>query len=458
MKKILIWLITILFTASVVFVGIGCKEEVAPAEEEVAVTEEAPAEEEVSEESVESSRQAYSGTTLRLLLKTGYETEAIIQYVEEFEEATGIKVEYEVYDEPTLRNKFVLDSTSKTGGYDVITVQFWYVPEYLQAGWLADLNDFEEDSEWISLSNIPEGLVNTYKDSEGKLYAIPVSASGGVLIYRSDLLDKYDLDAPKTTKEVLDVAAALNEEDEDIFPFVGRGDSSAASFGTSVGWAWAYGARVMDEELNVTVNTPEMLEAMTDFVELMKNFAPPDQASIGWDVMSEIFRQGKAAMNFEMSGFPSVYANPEISSVAGNIGVSILEGPAGNYAQWMYGEGLGVSEFSKNKEAAWLFLQWRTSLEVSLKEVADGIRFDFPDLRVYDSDIYASGTEGIEFFTNMIPDILASVDTSYWPNIADFNKVAEAFQKEISLAISGSQSVEDALSKAQEEIEAIVAQ
>ena len=35
--------------------------------------------------------RAYSGTTLRLLLKTGYETEAITKYVGEFEEATGIK-------------------------------------------------------------------------------------------------------------------------------------------------------------------------------------------------------------------------------------------------------------------------------------------------------------------------------------------------------------------------------
>ncbi len=401
-------------------------------------------------------RRAYEGTTLRVLLKTGYETEAIVRYVDEFEKATGIKVEYEVYDEPTLRNKFILDCTSRTGTYDVVATQFWYMPEYLRAGWLEPLDDYPVDEEWNSISHIPEGLLETFSGDDGKLYSIPVSASGGVLIYRSDLLEKHNLNPPKTTKDVLEIAAVLKAKEPDIYPFIGRGDSSSASFGTSAGWAWAYGARVMDENLNVTVDTPEMLEAMTDLVNLMKEFAPPDQAAIGWDVMSELFRKGDVAMNFEMSGFPSVYASPDVSEVHDKIGVTLLTGPAGNYAQWMYAEGLGISRFSKNKDAAWLFLQWRTSLEVALQEVKDGIRLDFPDTRVYEAAEYSAATEGQEFFTELIPDILASVDPAYWPGIADFDRVAEAFQREISLAIAGNQTVKQALEKAQSAIEAIV--
>lgn len=402
-------------------------------------------------------RTAYAGTTLRVLLKTGYETEAITRYVSEFEEATGIKVEYEVYDEPTLRSKFILDSTAGTGSYDVVATQFWYMPEYLRAGWLEPLDGYKADDEWNALGHIPSGLLNTFRGEGGALFSIPVSASGGVLIYRTDLLEKHGFDAPESTDDVLAVAAGLKGKEAGVYPFIGRGESSSASFGTTVGWAWAYGARVMDEALNVTVDTPEMKKAMDDFVALMREYAPEDQASIGWDVMSEMFRQGNAAMNFEMSGFPSVYANPEVSTVAGNIGVALLKGPAGNYAQWMYGEGLGISKFSKNKEAAWLFLQWRTSLEVALQEVKDGIRLDFPDARVYESAEYAEKSQGLEFFTDMIPDILASVDTAYWPPVAEFDQVAEAFQKEISLAIAGSQTVEAALVKAQAEIEKIVA-
>lgn len=402
------------------------------------------------------SRKAYAGTTINVLLKTGYEAEAVKAYVDDFEKETGIEVKYEVYDEPTMRNKFILDSTSKTGNYDVVSTQFWYMPEYLRAGWLEPLNEYQADKEWNAVKNIPEGLIKTYSDNDDKLYAVPVSVTGGVLVYRQDLLDKYNLKAPETTEDVLAIAEELVKKGEDAYPFIGRGDSSSASFGTSVGWAWAYGARVLDDQGKVTVNTPEMRQAMNDFVKLMGEYGPPDQAGIGWDVMSEMYRQGKVAMNFDMSGFPSVYANPEVSSVADKLGVSVLKGPAGNYAQWLYGEGLGVSKFSKNKEAAWLFVQWRTSYDVAMQEVQDGIRFDFPDTRVSESDEYKEKTKGLEFFTSQLPEILGSVDASYWPNVPEFEKVAEAFQKQISLAISGKQSVDKALDKAQQDIEKIM--
>ena len=139
-------------------------------------------------------RKAYSGTTLRLLLKTGYETEAITKYVGEFEEATGIKVEYEVYDEPTVRNKFILDCTGQTGSYDIVTTQFWHMPEYLRADWLEPLDGYTQ---------IRNGTLQTISRRawvpivmRREIIAIPVSTTGGVLIYRQDLLNKHDLKVP----------------------------------------------------------------------------------------------------------------------------------------------------------------------------------------------------------------------------------------------------------------------
>src|SRR5918997_591164 len=55
-------------------------------------------------------RRAFEGETLTLVLKEGYEIEAIQEYKEDFEKATGTTVEIEVYDEPTARQKFILDS------------------------------------------------------------------------------------------------------------------------------------------------------------------------------------------------------------------------------------------------------------------------------------------------------------------------------------------------------------
>lgn len=410
-------------------------------------------------ESEGDPRKAYEGTTLNVLLKTGYETEAITEFKDEFEEETGITLNVEIYDEPTLRNKFILDCNSKKGNYDVVATQFWYMPEYIKTGWLEPLDDYIEnkaDEEWNSISNAPDSALNMFKDSEGSLYSECISCTGGVLIYRKDLFEKYGIEIPKTTDDVLEAAKILKEKEPDIYPFVARGDSSSGSFGTSAGWAWAYGASVLDENGNVTCNTPEMQDAMNNFVELMSEYAPEDSAAMGWDTMSELFRQGKAAMNFDMNGFVSTYTNTEVSSVSDSIDCTVLTGPSGNAAQWMYGEGLGISAYSGNKDAAWLFLQWRNSLNVIEKEVEEGIRYDFPDNRIYDMDSYKSKTEQIGFFTEKLPDIMDSINSEYWPATEKFDKVAEAYQKQISLAIAGEVTVEDALDDAQNAVEDVM--
>lgn len=404
-------------------------------------------------------RKAYEGTTLNVLLKTGYETEAITEFKDEFESETGIALNVEIYDEPTLRNKFILDCNSKQGNYDVVATQFWHMPEYIKTGWLEPLDDYIEnssDEEWKSIDNVSENALAMFKDEDGTLYSECVSCTGGVLIYRKDLFEKYNIPVPETTEDVLEAAKILKENEPDIYPFVARGDSSSGSFGTSAGWAWAYGASVLDKEGNVTCETPEMKAAMSDFVELMSEYAPEDSAAMGWDTMSELFRQGKAAMNFDMNGFVSTYTSTDVSSVADKIDCTVITGPEGKPAQWMYGEGLGISSFSKNKEAAWLFLQWRNSLDVIKKEVEEGIRYDFPDNRIYEEESYKNKTQNINFFTEKLPVIMDSIDSSYWPQTEKFDKVAEAYQKQVSLAIAGDISVDEALSEAQKAVESVM--
>lgn len=412
-----------------------------------------------SQSQEENSRKSFDGTKLNILLKTGYETEAVTKFAGDFEDATGISLNVEVYDEPTLRNKFILDCNSKLGNYDVVATQFWYMPEYNQTGWLEPLDDYianKSDKEWNSISAMPESVLGMFRNTDGKLYSVPVSSTAGVLIYRTDLFSKHGIQEPKTTSDVLAAAKLLKEKEPDIYPFVGRGDSTSGSFGTSAGWAWAYGARVVDDQGKVTINTPKMKAAMTDFVELMKNYAPADAAAMGWDTMSEMYRQGKAAMNFEMSGFVSAYSNKEASSVVDKINCNVITGPSGNYAQWMYGEGLAISSFSKNKDAAWLMLQWRNSPEVSEKEVANDIRFDMTDPRVYETGIFMEKTESIGFFTEQLSEIMSTIDAQYWPATPKFDKVAEAFQQKISLAIAGEITVEEALEQAQADVENVL--
>ena len=63
MKRVILWIITVVLILSLSFVGIGCKEEAAPAEEEVA-----PAEEEVAEEAAPEVEEPWPPITIEGLV------------------------------------------------------------------------------------------------------------------------------------------------------------------------------------------------------------------------------------------------------------------------------------------------------------------------------------------------------------------------------------------------------
>jgi multiple sugar transport system substrate-binding protein len=406
----------------------------------------------------------YAGTTIKVLLKEGYETAAITQFLKEFEDLTGIKVELEIYDEPTTRKKFILDASAQTGIYDVVAVQFWYFAEYYQGNWLEPLDEYVNTNSPpnFRINDFPSGILNLYRGSDGKIYVIPVSASGGVLIYRSDILKKHGLEPPQTTDDVVNLAKKLKELEPGIYPFIGRGTPDFASFGTSAGWAWAYGAKIIEiigpRKVKVTIDTPEMLKAISDYVTLMKDYGPPEAALMSWDKMSEIYRAGKAVLNFEMSGFPWVYNNPSLSQVAGRIDYTLIKGPGNNYAQWLYSEGLAISRFSKNKGAAWLFIVWRCSYDMWLKEAQAGIRFDLPSITIYHDPEYWIAAEkwNATKLAEKMSLVMSSIDGRYWPWIPEFVEVAEAFQSKISAAIAGQITVAEALKQAQSDVENVL--
>lgn len=412
-----------------------------------------------SGETPKGGRKAFEGTTLRVLLKEGYEIEAIKQFLPDFESATGIKVEMEVYDEPTARQKLVLDATSKTGTYDVTSGSFWNMPEFVKAGWLEPLDDYiaKAPDEWLHVEDIPPGA----KDSmtlDGKLYALPHTALGGLFYYRKDIFDELGLPAPETTEDILAAAAVIKEKRDDVVPFTSRGIGTFASLGSEVGWAYGYGALLFDEDNVPHADSPEMIDAMTDYVTMMKDYGPSDAATLDFTQAGEKFSSGSAAMMFDNSAFGTIFENPEQSKVAGKVGYTLPTGPDGGSLQWLYNEGLAITAGSKNKNAAWLFLQWRVSRETMMKELTEIGRTDVPNLFVLNSPEYAAYAKehNVEEFTKMIPESLNEATAEHWPFYPEFAKIGDVFAQGVSSAIAGSESVEDAQKKTQEQLMTIM--
>jgi ABC-type glycerol-3-phosphate transport system substrate-binding protein len=433
-----------LIGVAVLFAAVGCGE---AGDGEDAVSEGPP------------DRRAFEGETLNLILKEGYEIEAIQEYVGEFEEATGATVEMEVFDEPTARQRFILDSTSQTGAYDITSVSFWHLPEYQRAGYLEPLSDYVEnrrDEEWLDPDAIPDSAMDVLS-VDGELYALPHTIIGGMFFYRKDVFEEHGIEPPQTTEEILAAAEQLDEAEPDMNAFTGRGAPTFASLGTWLGWTYGYGATLFDENMCPQATDPEFQRGIEGLMTLMRDYGPRDAASLTFTQAGERFSSGNAAMMFDTTGFGGIFENPELSQVAGNVGFALPEGPAGNSLQWTYIEGLGISSFSDNKELAWLFLQWRMSEEVTRKEALELGRFDVPNLNVLQSPEYEQMAEerGVTDYTQMLPEAWERITLEHWPFVPEFAQIGDAFMQPISASIAGQQPTEQALQNAQGQLENI---
>jgi sorbitol/mannitol transport system substrate-binding protein len=404
-------------------------------------------------------KRAYEGTSLNLLLKEGYEIDVIKSYEEEFEEDTGIELNIEIYDEPTTRQKFIFDVTSRTGSYDITSVSFWYLPEYHRNDWLASLDNYlDNETPWdFHMKDIPESALDTFSVDDS-LYSMPHTIIGGAFYYRKDIFEKYDLEVPETTKEIVETAKKLDEMQDEVYSIIGRGVANFSSFGSYAGWAWTYGAKALDDNYNPQFDSPEWEEAMNDYVSILRDYGPPGIASMNFNDIGQMFAEGKVAMMFDTTGWGGMVNNPEVSNVAGDVGIKSISGPNGEELQWIYMEGLGVNKFSNKKEAAALFLQWRMSRDITAKEAFELKRWDVPNLHVLEMPEYKelAAENNAGAYAEYLPKSWAGANIEYWPWIPEFTELGDSFMRNISAALSGDVEINKALDNSQNEIEKIM--
>jgi ABC-type glycerol-3-phosphate transport system substrate-binding protein len=76
----------------------------------------------------------------------------------------------------------------------------------------------------------------------------------------------------------------------------------------------------------------------------------------------EAFTAGQAGMIADADFFAASYEDPAKSKVAGKVGYALIPaGPGGKTHAGLWTWALGINKATKNKEAAWLFVEWATA-------------------------------------------------------------------------------------------------
>ncbi len=150
--------------------------------------------------------------------------------------------------------------------------------------------------EELGAETFSEGALALAQLEDGSYASVPSDGWGQLLLFRSDLFEEAMLEAPDSYSNILAAAEALHNPDEGLIGFCGpNATDQQYTWQVFEHVALANGASFVDAEGNITFNTPEMIEAIEFYDELMTNFGP-GEAGWYWDQTRANYQAGNCAM------------------------------------------------------------------------------------------------------------------------------------------------------------------
>jgi multiple sugar transport system substrate-binding protein len=358
-----------------------------------------------------------------------------------------------------MHEKLVPQLTAPAGGgsYDVIVVDNYWVGEFVNAGWLMELDNRVSASDTIDLDVYLPSMLDMVGQLDGTTYMIPFYNYAMALIYRDDLLTDSDLQAE--FEEAYDRELALPaspEEYVELAQFATRdrdGDGEIDLYGSAMmglrpdpitmewlNYLYGLGGRLYDEDWNAVVNNDAGIKATELYAEAMSNAAPPGAPAYGFDEAFSTMAQGNAFSFITFNWMLPRLNDPQESEVVDQTKVVRVPGGTGLLGGW----GWAIPNSSPNPDAAWAFIEWVESFPVAKERALSGgapTRSDvFSDPDVIDAYPYYQEVEQI--VGEAIP----------FPIMSRSPQVVEVLGRELSEVVAGAKSPDQAMNAAADEL------
>jgi multiple sugar transport system substrate-binding protein len=264
-----------------------------------------------------------------------------------------------------------------TGAY-----QTW---QYGPAGWLVDMNEFINDAaltnpnyNWddilpnLRASTAWSGVPGAELGGEGaKQWAIPWGFELNSIAYNKRVFDAQGLTPPNNMAELLEVAAKISKDVDGMYGVGVRGSRSWATIhpGFLSGYS-NFNERdftMEDGKLMAAMATPGSKSFHADWVKMIQDSGPRDWATYTWYQVGTDLGAGASGMIYD-ADILGYFMNGEGNAEAGNLAYHAFapnpEASAPTPNVWIWS--LGMSNFSTQKEAAWLFMQWASGTDHAL--------------------------------------------------------------------------------------------
>jgi multiple sugar transport system substrate-binding protein len=337
----------------------------------------------------------YAGQSITVLDEVTPLQEAMQKLVPQFEEETGIDVDYQLLNHFEVINRGQADLLSGRGEYDTIMVHSPQMGLLLDAGVLRPIDDLMANAELTAPDLDPDDLIQPSWDTVAKhrdeTYGFLTWAYNTVYWARGDLLSHPEEQAAFKAKYGYDLApAATLQQMRDIAEFFTRkkGDKLAGQTlesdfygilleGIKGGTTWwtvwnsfvrNWGGDILDENGSPSVDRPENVAAVEFWADLWQ-FGPPGMAEASLIDVPTLMGQGVTAQALAWSDFGLGIDREGASPYAGKFVYAPSPANA-DYAGPRSAEIepsiMIVAQSSDAPEATYLFIQWMADRNTQL--------------------------------------------------------------------------------------------
>jgi multiple sugar transport system substrate-binding protein len=306
---------------------------------------------------------------------------------------------------------------------------------------LVNLDGYIAGSQAVKLDDYVAGFKQTavYQNS---MFALPYDGETTGLFYRTDLFQAAGIDkAPTTWDELQAAAQKLTDPAKKQYGYILFAPEAQYYW---LPFLWQAGGNLLSKDgKQVAFNSPQGTQA-ADFYVGLRKYSPPDfLASNSWDGRVA-FATGKVGMYMAGAWFGGEMAQ-SFPKIKGKWSVAPLPAGPARCATTIAGDSLVVSSQSKNKDAAWLWIEYLSRPEnmklwtfgtptATLLPPRQSLLSD-PELGRYNP--------WLKGFADQMKCAVNETTTN-----AKWGQVSDSLNSELGKAIYGDQTATEALNKA----------
>ena len=405
---------------------------------------------------------------LRILVHADPTFMAMHALKKQFEAIFGVEIRNRAFSIDRLRKEILENADAAQSRYDIVACDLPWFGEMAHAGHFLQLDEFMRDSR-LDVADF-HGVAMASARYKGKQYGIPIQTTPELLVCRRDVLDTLGLDSPQTIEETLAAAKAAHR------PLSGMaGIAWNAARGTPLGHSFMFvsaafgqpilnllrtdygfdGENVEGECLRPMLDSPEARATAEYFLQLLE-YSPRGILNMSWYERARCYADGEAAIAYCATLLAPLFELDAKSAAYGNtVYLAHPRGPGGAAVAPLGGYALAIPSNvpPERVRPVWTALALLGSA---------------PALKLY---IKNGSLVSPRFSVSMDPEVrrisplISIVDemarrgiVQMWPRppVPEITDLIAIIGREMHDMLLGMQSIDDALSRSQNQADALM--